>query len=425
LGSIRAVTDKEGKKVWSADYLAFGKQFGEEKNSDYPDFEELHSFTGKEYEPDTGLHYYNARWYDSDLGRFISEDPVADPNNPNLYSYTANNPLRWIDPTGLDFSDDWAAQDESDTENTSNLTEDELTDIGYYYTGYLYGDPTITAPPVEGVTITYTENSDGTTTMTITTKKETGIAGITGTSSYSYTFNSDGKVIIESEHITFINQDGQTITVITTNNYDKVTQTYTLYDKEGNVVDSSTNVYDYKAGESPLYSFENPGSGRLKSKEEGNQKLMFSIKGMDKAYQLDYRVAFAYLSMVAEARIYGIDAPSLGLWSAYRSDKRQKELWDDRVKELLKDPKWAAIAKVDKNAFEKEVARGVARPGTGPHRTGRAVDLNIEGMLNKLWNAAAERKTDTFQWLQDNASRFGFYNYYDEPWHWEYNPKSY
>ena len=96
VGSIRAITDKDGKKVWSADYLAFGKQYIKDG-----DFEELHSFTGKEYDPDTGLHYYNARWYDSDLGRFISEDPVADPNNPNLYSYGANNPLRFTDPTGL------------------------------------------------------------------------------------------------------------------------------------------------------------------------------------------------------------------------------------------------------------------------------------------------------------------------------------
>jgi hypothetical protein len=39
--------------------------------------------------------------YDSELGRFISEDPAADPNNPNLYVYCANNPLVYIDPTGL------------------------------------------------------------------------------------------------------------------------------------------------------------------------------------------------------------------------------------------------------------------------------------------------------------------------------------
>ncbi|NLY74262.1 MAG: hypothetical protein GX075_03060, partial [Firmicutes bacterium] len=74
---------------------AFGTQFAKDG-----DFEELHGFTGKEYDPDIGLYYFNARWYDPDLGRFISEDPARDPNNPNLYSYCGNNPLSRIDPTG-------------------------------------------------------------------------------------------------------------------------------------------------------------------------------------------------------------------------------------------------------------------------------------------------------------------------------------
>ena len=96
-GSIRAVTDQSGKLVFSADYLAFGKRFGEKADKG---FQENHGFTGKEYDPDTGLYYYNARWYDQDLGRFISEDPAADPNNPNLYSYCGNNPIVYTDPTG-------------------------------------------------------------------------------------------------------------------------------------------------------------------------------------------------------------------------------------------------------------------------------------------------------------------------------------
>jgi RHS repeat-associated protein len=88
LGSIRAVTNQAGKVVYKADYLAFGMRYGEESDGE---FDEEHGFTGKEYDPDTGLYYYNARWYDADLGRFISEDPAADPNNPNLYSYCGNN----------------------------------------------------------------------------------------------------------------------------------------------------------------------------------------------------------------------------------------------------------------------------------------------------------------------------------------------
>jgi RHS repeat-associated protein len=89
------ITDQAGEVVYKADYFAFGTQFVKDG-----DFEELHGFTGKEYDPDIGLYYFNARWYDPDLGRFISEDPVADPNNPNLYSYCGNNPVMRVDPTG-------------------------------------------------------------------------------------------------------------------------------------------------------------------------------------------------------------------------------------------------------------------------------------------------------------------------------------
>jgi RHS repeat-associated protein len=99
VGSVRAVTNSTGSVVWNADYQAFGTQFG--KNKVDPSFEEDEfAFTGKGYDGDTGLYYYNARWYDSETGRFISEDPVADPNNPNLYSYCRNNPLSNTDPTG-------------------------------------------------------------------------------------------------------------------------------------------------------------------------------------------------------------------------------------------------------------------------------------------------------------------------------------
>ena len=95
LGSIRVVTDQSGQVVYSADYFAFGTRY-----ISNGDFDEEHGFTGKEYDSDIGLYYYNARWYDSELGRFISEDPAADPNNPNLYSYCGNNPVIRTDPSG-------------------------------------------------------------------------------------------------------------------------------------------------------------------------------------------------------------------------------------------------------------------------------------------------------------------------------------
>ena len=60
-------------------------------------------FTGQRLDG-TGLYYYNARYYDPTIGRFISTDTVIpDPTNPqafNRYSYCLNNPLKYIDPSG-------------------------------------------------------------------------------------------------------------------------------------------------------------------------------------------------------------------------------------------------------------------------------------------------------------------------------------
>jgi RHS repeat-associated protein len=62
-------------------------------------------FTGQILD-DTGLYYYNARYYDCTIGRFISPDTVIpNPSNPqcfNRYSYCLNNPLKYTDPSGFD-----------------------------------------------------------------------------------------------------------------------------------------------------------------------------------------------------------------------------------------------------------------------------------------------------------------------------------
>jgi len=63
-------------------------------------------FTGQRLD-DTGLYYYGARYYDPLIGRFISPDPfvksIANPQMLNRFSYVLNNPLKYVDPSGLDF----------------------------------------------------------------------------------------------------------------------------------------------------------------------------------------------------------------------------------------------------------------------------------------------------------------------------------
>lgn len=65
-------------------------------------------FAGKERDPESGNDYFEARYYTSTTGRFVSPDPsglvYADQGNPqslNFYGYVVNRPLNYIDPSGL------------------------------------------------------------------------------------------------------------------------------------------------------------------------------------------------------------------------------------------------------------------------------------------------------------------------------------
>jgi RHS repeat-associated protein len=64
-----------------------------------------YKFTGYERDAETGLDYAFARYYNARLGRFMSGDPLAsdvgDPQSLNRYAYARNNPINFIDPTGL------------------------------------------------------------------------------------------------------------------------------------------------------------------------------------------------------------------------------------------------------------------------------------------------------------------------------------
>jgi RHS repeat-associated protein len=70
-------------------------------------FQVSRRFTGQVFDAESGLYYYNARYYDPELGRFTQPDTViqdlANPQSYNRYSYCGNNPLRYTDPSGKDF----------------------------------------------------------------------------------------------------------------------------------------------------------------------------------------------------------------------------------------------------------------------------------------------------------------------------------
>ena len=99
LGSTVLLTDVLREVAWSAEYTPFGSITMAEGL-----LEKTVKFTGKDLDEDTGLYYYNARWYDREIGRFISADTYKGeleyPQTLNLYAYVLNNPLIYVDPTG-------------------------------------------------------------------------------------------------------------------------------------------------------------------------------------------------------------------------------------------------------------------------------------------------------------------------------------
>ncbi len=102
LGSSNVMTDRYGSFVEHYEYNAFGSNKGCTPNP--LAFQVSNRYTGQVLDEDTGLYYYNARYYDPELGRFTQADTIvpgaADPQNLNRYSYVNNNPLRYLDPSG-------------------------------------------------------------------------------------------------------------------------------------------------------------------------------------------------------------------------------------------------------------------------------------------------------------------------------------
>jgi RHS repeat-associated protein len=96
LGSIIAITDQSNTIVQRYTYDAYGNL-----TTSNPDFRQPYAYTGREYDEESGLYYYRARYYDSEVGRFITRDPIGLRGGHNLYAYVRNNPMRFADPSGL------------------------------------------------------------------------------------------------------------------------------------------------------------------------------------------------------------------------------------------------------------------------------------------------------------------------------------
>ena len=96
LGSITSITDTAESVVNRYAYDSFGAIKASET------VRNAYAFTGREYDSETGLYYYRARYYDPEAGRFIGKDPIGfEGGDKNQFGYVANNVINHIDPSGL------------------------------------------------------------------------------------------------------------------------------------------------------------------------------------------------------------------------------------------------------------------------------------------------------------------------------------
>ena len=241
-GSAMVVTDESGNKVVDRDFAPFGEKIKTSDREDpYPD-ETEDGFTGKDFDEDIGLYYYNARWYDSGIGRFISEDSVAD--DPNLYSYGFNNPVNNTDPTGhwnIPTVSGWGLVSASANALAAiDPKAKELAGAVGMFISIKSGIENAKDLYNKYVTGNYTESYERS-----YTSKDTGISGVRYKDKGTRVYKDHKLVSTESTQV-FMSDAGE-VTIVTKNGTDGFSQQYTYQNKDNTV--SVSKTISYKNGE--------------------------------------------------------------------------------------------------------------------------------------------------------------------------------
>ena len=96
--NVSELLDASGNIVAHYEYDSFGKIIAQ--SGSYADENPIR-FSSEYFDTETGLVYYNYRYYSPDLGRWLSKDPIEEDGGYNLYGMLENDPVNWVDLLGL------------------------------------------------------------------------------------------------------------------------------------------------------------------------------------------------------------------------------------------------------------------------------------------------------------------------------------
>jgi RHS repeat-associated protein len=105
IGAVTSLSNSAGTLANTYTYDSFGKLTASTGTLTNP-----FQYAGRESDTETGIYEYRARYYDENVGRFITEDPIGFGGGEDFYSYVRNNPVRYVDPSGLNWRD-WPVWD--------------------------------------------------------------------------------------------------------------------------------------------------------------------------------------------------------------------------------------------------------------------------------------------------------------------------